>query len=166
MRNWNIRNRWILLKLILSLSRAYEELKHIESKSTLFSLYKFIACLWGIETEFSYFCHLKLKLSLSRAYEELKLVILYVQLLFTSFVYRVPMRNWNYDNFSFPFLFTFSLSRAYEELKLLSGLYFVSKIESLSRAYEELKLLSGLYFVSKIESLSRAYEELKLKTIP
>ena len=79
---------------------------------------KFIACLWGIETQFQ---QMVLKLTnacLSRAYEELKLGVAFKEIYQNMSVYRVPMRNWNYGYTSGNLDNSSSLSRAYEELKL------------------------------------------------
>ena len=100
----------------------------------------FIAYLWGIETKYAKF-----------------------YLTIFSFVYRVPMRNWNLYHNHLNHLHRLSLSRTYEELKhVIKSFDWRNKI-SLSRTYEELKQYF-LYWDLYLEiGLSRTYEELKLK---
>ena len=96
MRNWNIREIIIWIVRFWSLSRTYEELKRNIARGNRKIRKKFIAYLWGIETDWfitCYYCYFEFiaylwgietnlsKYSFDKWY----------------YVYRVPMRNWNFQ---------------------------------------------------------------------
>ena len=147
---WGIETKlpsWVFNKTQPGLSRAYEELK----PPNLTQPFPTLTCLSRAYEELKLY-QKKLQFrkisSLSRAYEELKLSPLYCFFGSHFFVYRVPMRNWNWFFiffFSFFAILFIACLWGIETNKLKGGPgYYMC----LSRAYEELKQVNVFFYES------------------
>ena len=95
MRNWNISFNTRRTSSNSSLSRTYEELKHIKEFLKRKKIVRFIAYLWGIETVvvWKLFIFYKEFIAYLWGIETLYDTIAIKEIIIP--VYRVPMRNWN-----------------------------------------------------------------------
>ena len=139
MRNWNPQITNLTIELEGSFYSTYEELKPQRNIEYILNSNLFLQYLWGIETSISRFRY-------------------HVN----TFVFTVPMRNWNFLLFFSLFPIQAGFYSTYEELKLRTLLMGTKEKMCFYSTYEELKQSNAYNFNCYCYGFYSTYEELKL----